>query len=213
MSEHWTWRAEDVLCLDLPPPPEPTTQRRLLVLAEVLRGVAGVVDAVPGLHNLTVFSDPARVTPQALESLAQQAWRRARPRLEAVREVLVPVRYGGVWGPDLPEAAAFAGLSPSQFIEAHAAPRYEVACLGFLPGFAYLMGLPPALHLPRRATPRTAVPAGSVGIGGAQTGIYPVSSPGGWHLIGHTELGLFDPRQTPPTRLLPGDVLRFDPQG
>lgn len=211
MNEHWIWRAEATLCLELPPPPDPVTQRRLLAMAEALRGTPGLVDAVPGLHSLTLFADLAQLAPQALEAQARQAWQRARPLREAVREMRVPVRYGGEWGPDLPEAAESAGLSASQLIEAHAAPRYEVACLGFLPGFAYLLGLPPALHLPRRATPRTVVPAGSVGIGGAQTGIYPVTSPGGWQLIGRTDLRLFDPHQDPPTRLLPGDALRFEP--
>lgn len=211
MTLCWHWVGESALCLALPPPPDPLTQRRLLNMAQALRAAPGVVDVAPGLHNLTVFADAARLPPPALEALARRAWQRARPAREVLREHRVPVRYGGQAGPDLMDAAAHAGLSAAQFIEAHAAPRYEVACLGFLPGFAYLTGLPSALEQPRRATPRARVAAGSVGIGGLQTGIYPLASPGGWQLIAHTALRLFDPQREPPSLLLPGDALRFEP--
>ena len=98
------------------------------------------------------------------------------------------------------------------FVAAHAGARYEVACLGFLPGFAYLLGLPEALQQPRRASPRLQVPAGSVAIGGAQTGLYPIESPGGWQLIGRCMQPLFDARLEPPCWLLPGDSVRFEPE-
>jgi KipI family sensor histidine kinase inhibitor len=211
MAERWDWLAEGTLCLSLGPPAEIATQRRLLDLSERLAGTPGLIDRVPGVHSLSLIADPARLPALALERLAKAAWRRARPAREARRELRVPVQYGGDGGPDLAEASRLAALSPAQLIEAHAAPRYEVACLGFLPGFAYLLGLPKVLHLPRRAAPRLRVPAGSVGIGGAQTGIYPLDSPGGWQLIGHSRLALFDAERSPATLLLPGDWLRFEP--
>lgn len=125
------------------------------------------------------------------------------------REVRVPVRYGGQDGPDLEAAAAVCGLDPASYVQRHCASRYTVAMLGFAPGFAYLLGLDPALAAPRLATPRRQVPAGSVGIAGEQTGIYPQASPGGWRLIGRTELTLFDPARDPPSLLQPGDRVRF----
>ncbi|MEQ1663241.1 MAG: 5-oxoprolinase subunit PxpB [Thiobacillus sp.] len=118
----------------------------------------------------------------------------------------IPVIYDGA---DLPMLAVQAGLAEGDFIARHAAADYVVAFLGFQPGFPYLRGLPEALHAPRRASPRTRVPAGSVAIGGPYTGIYPAEGPGGWQLIGHTQTRLFDPQREPPTLLLPGDRVRF----
>jgi KipI family sensor histidine kinase inhibitor len=121
----------------------------------------------------------------------------------------IPVSYGGASGPDLDDVAAHAGLMREAVIEMHSGAEYRVAMLGFAPGFPYLLGLPDALRMPRRATPRTRVPAGSVAIGGAQTGVYPRETPGGWHLIGRTELNLFDPVRDPPALLAPGMRVRF----
>jgi KipI family sensor histidine kinase inhibitor len=129
----------------------------------------------------------------------------------AHRVVEVPVRYGGDDGPDLPQVAEHAGVSESALIELHAAPLYRVAMLGFAPGFPYLLGLDARLAMPRLEVPRLHVPAGSVGIGGEQTGIYPQAGPGGWRLIGRTSLSLFDPASERPTLLRPGDRLRFVP--
>lgn len=211
MDAHWHWRNEQQLELCLPGPVEPLTQRRLLALAAAMRAQPGVVDAVPGLHSLSLIADLRRIAPQRLEAQARQAWLRAKPARERQAERRLVVRYGGSAGPDLLEAAALLGLSAEQLVDAHAAPRYEVACLGFLPGFAYLLGLPAQLALPRRTVPRLRVPAGSVGIGGEQTGIYPLDSPGGWQLIGHCAQPLFDASAEPPSWLLPGDFLRFEP--
>ena len=122
---------------------------------------------------------------------------------------MVPVCYGGEFGPDLDDLARYARLSVDEVIARHCAPDYRVAMLGFAPGFPYLLGLDPALHAPRRATPRVRVPAGSVAIGGAQTGIYPSELPGGWLLIGRTPLTLFDPAREAPALLAPGQRLRF----
>ncbi|MGH8213046.1 MAG: 5-oxoprolinase subunit PxpB [Rhodanobacteraceae bacterium] len=123
--------------------------------------------------------------------------------------VEIPVCYGGEFGPDLNDIAEHARLDAREFAARHAATEYTVAMLGFAPGFPYLLGLDPALHAPRRTTPRTRVPAGSVAIGGAQTGIYPRELPGGWQTIGRTSSVLFDPRRDPPCLLAPGDRVRF----
>lgn len=121
----------------------------------------------------------------------------------------IPVRYGGTHGPDLSEVAERLQLTENEVIDLHTAAEYTVLMIGFLPGFPYLGPLPEALHLPRRDTPRLRVPPGSVAIAGGQTGIYPQASPGGWHLIGHTDFRLFDPSERPPARLQPGQRVRF----
>ncbi len=124
----------------------------------------------------------------------------------------IPVCYGGCCGADLEDVARHCGLGVAELIARHTAVEYQVAMLGFAPGFTYLLGLDPALHMPRRATPRVRVPAGSVGIGGAQTGIYPAELPGGWQLLGRTPLPLFDAaNEDRPTLLRPGDRVRFEP--
>lgn len=130
---------------------------------------------------------------------------------DSTRRVEIPVCYGGECGPDIDAVAEYARLSRDEVAARHAAAEYTVAMLGFAPGFPYLLGLDAALQMPRRATPRTRVPPGSVAIGGAQTGIYPRELPGGWHLIGRTPLVLFDPQREPPCLLAPGDRVRFRP--
>lgn len=129
------------------------------------------------------------------------------------RLVEIPVHYGGSDGPDIDAVAKHTGLSVDALIERHSAAEYTVYFLGFQPGFAYLGGLDPALATPRRKDPRVTVPAGSVGIGGEQTGVYPTASPGGWQLIGRTSAVLFDPNRDPPSLLEPGDRVRFVPAG
>jgi len=124
-------------------------------------------------------------------------------------EVLIPVHYGGEYGPDLEEVARRASLSVGEVIQRHQAPEYRVAMLGFTPGFPYLIGLDPALKCPRRNSPRLKVPKGAVGIAGSQTGIYSCEGPGGWQIIGRTGVSLFDPEAVSPFRLQPGDRVRF----
>jgi KipI family sensor histidine kinase inhibitor len=123
----------------------------------------------------------------------------------------IRVEYGGAAGPDLTALAARAGLALDDYVERHAEAAYTVAFLGFQPGFPYLRGLPPCLHAPRRDTPRVRVPAGSVAIGGGYTGIYPAAGPGGWHLIGRTQVVLFDAQRAAPALLRPGDRVRLVP--
>ncbi|MDU3078398.1 MAG: 5-oxoprolinase subunit PxpB, partial [Mixta calida] len=142
----------------------------------------------------------------------QTWWEESEAAVPESREVAIPVVYGGEAGPDLDVVARHCQMTPQQVVEAHAAVLYDVYFIGFQPGFPYLGGLDSRLHTPRRDEPRVQVPAGSVGIGGSQTGIYPLASPGGWQLLGRTTLPLFDPQQQPPTLLRPGDRVRFVPQ-
>jgi KipI family sensor histidine kinase inhibitor len=123
----------------------------------------------------------------------------------------VPVSYGGEFGPDLAEVAAFAGLSEAAVVALHIGVRYRVFMLGFLPGFAYMGRVDSRIAAPRKGTPRLRVPAGSVGIAGVQTGIYPRESPGGWQIIGRTTIPLFDPLTSPSALFAPGDTVRFVP--
>jgi KipI family sensor histidine kinase inhibitor len=171
-----------------------------------------VVDVVSAFASVAVHCDLMKA-PEfeamrlELEQLATAAAGDAS--VEEGRTFVVPVVYGGEAGPDLAEVAQRAGLSPTEVIACHAGATYDVRAIGFAPGFPYLGGLPPELAVSRRATPRARVPAGSVGIGGAQTGIYPRESPGGWNLIGRTPLALFDPHRAEPALLRAGDRLRF----
>ena len=170
-------------------------------------------DLVPAYASLGVFFDPQRVAADAVEEWLRTMLH-ATPSGQSAntapaRTIDIPVIYGGDAGPDLESAAAELGLTAEEVAKRHASGEYTVAMIGFAPGFPYLLGLDPALALPRLATPRAAVPAGSIGIGGAQTGIYPRESPGGWRLIGRTPLALFDPSRDPPALLAPGDRVRF----
>ncbi len=153
--------------------------------------------------------DPLEADRGALTDRLRAAWDAASAAPAAGREVEIPVQYGGEFGPDLDVVAKHTGLPAEEVVRRHAAGDYVVFFLGFQPGFAYMGGLEEKLHAPRRAEPRLEVPVGSVGIGGAQTGIYPATSPGGWQLIGRTDVPLFDPTRTPPTLLQPGDRVRF----
>jgi KipI family sensor histidine kinase inhibitor len=134
-----------------------------------------------------------------------------RPDVHGSEPLEIPVRYGGREGPDLEQVAASLGLSPQEVVHRHAARTYRVFVLGFAPGFAYLGPLPSELRLPRRAQVRSRVPAGSVAIVGEQTAVYPFETPGGWHILGRTELSLWDPAGDPPARLRPGGRVRFAP--
>jgi KipI family sensor histidine kinase inhibitor len=172
----------------------------------------GVVDLVPTYRSLLVNYDPRVTTFDAL-----------RARLEALesglagtpapppRVVEIPTAYGGEFGPDLPFVAEHAGLSQDEVVAIHSSADYLVYMMGFSPGFTYLGGMSERIAAPRLKTPRTAIPAGSVGIAQQQTGIYPVESPGGWQLIGRTPVALFDPTRHPPVVVEAGDSIRFVP--
>lgn len=171
---------------------------------------AGLVETVPTYCALLVKFDPLQDC-AALEAAIEEQLARLdeAARRPAGRLIEVPVRYGGADGPDLEGVAQHCGLTPDEVIRRHSAVTYQVAMLGFAPGFAYLLGLPPELATPRLSTPRTRVPAGSVGIAGAQTGVYALPTPGGWRLIGRTELPLFDAQRCEPFLIRAGDRVRF----
>jgi KipI family sensor histidine kinase inhibitor len=169
---------------------------------------AAVAEVVPGWDSLLLVGRPGAEA--SLDSLGRQLPDVRLPARTAVdrRVVEIPVTYDG---PDLADVAKLTGLTRAEVVARHSAPKYVVAFLGFAPGFPYLVGLDPALRVPRLPTPRTSVPAGSVGIAGDQTGVYPRPTPGGWRIVGHTDVPLFDPAASPPTLLAPGDLLRFVP--
>lgn len=172
----------------------------------------GLVDIVPAFASVTVFYDIAQIA--SLERLrADLAALTARAGTAVVssagRRFELPVVYGGEYGPDLEALAAQTGIPAAEVIALHTQPDYLVHAIGFTPGFPYLGGLPPQLRAPRRITPRPQVAAGSVAIGGAQTGVYPLASPGGWNIIGRTPVRLFDPARSEPALLRPGDRVKF----
>jgi inhibitor of KinA len=175
----------------------------------------GVLDIVPAYTTLTLHYDPAAVSAGATpyEALTEQVEAWLRSELVAPpppgRVVDIPVCYGGRYGEDLEQLAHSHGLSPDEVAALHSSTEYHVHMLGFVPGFAYLGGLDPKLATPRRQSPRSQVPAGSVAIGGEQTGIYSLPTPGGWHLIGRTPLKLFTAEIEPPCLLNAGDTVRF----
>jgi KipI family sensor histidine kinase inhibitor len=173
---------------------------------------AGVVNLQPAYASLLVSYDPRRVQAEEIRTAVTGKVEAAGDApLPEPRLVDIPVCYGGDSGPDLDEVAAACGLDSGEVVREHAAGDYVVYFLGFSPGFPYLGGLSPRIAAPRRATPRKRVPEGSVAIGGSQTGIYPLASPGGWQLIGRTPLALFDAGRTPPALLAVGDRVRFVP--
>jgi 5-oxoprolinase (ATP-hydrolysing) subunit B len=185
-----------------------TTQSKVWHLAEIVSRWPQVVESVPGMNNLMIIVDPLETDWDDMQSRLERVIPELSVKVLLDRSIVnIPVMYGGEYGPDLLEVARYTGLSAEEVVCRHVAPEYVVCFIGFLPGFAYLLELDPSLVTPRRTDPRVLVPAGSVGIGGNQTGIYPRSSPGGWQLIGKTNLSLFLPEQTP--RLRPGDRLRF----
>lgn len=199
---------------------DPDIHKRVRAMMSVLeeKPFPGLVEAAPAFTTVTVYYDPLRVGGGAspfdavclhlreLLSQVDDAHMEKPPRT-----VEIPVRYGGGLGPDLAEVAERNGLTPQEVIRIHSEPVYTVYMIGFAPGFPYLGGMPEQIAAPRKNSPRLKVPAGSVGIAGKQTGIYPLDTPGGWQIIGRTPLNLFRTDQSPPSLLLAGDLVRFRP--
>jgi KipI family sensor histidine kinase inhibitor len=172
----------------------------------------GFLELVPTYRSATVHFDPRRAEPEQIEAQLRQAEARSSSIvLQPGKLHSVPVRYGGNDGPDLDDVARLHGLTAAQTVELHANREYVVYCVGFSPGFAFLGGLPAELHTERLGTPRKVVPAGSVGIGGQQTGVYPVPTPGGWRLLGRTNFTFFDVNAEPPCPVQAGDRIVFQP--
>jgi KipI family sensor histidine kinase inhibitor len=209
----WHWAGDTLVLVELGAVIDPVVNRRAVALAGAIGAAAveGVRDVVPAYASVGVHVDPLRFNQDALEAVVARAWDVTGPGDDRAPVVEIPVCYGGIFGPDLSEVAAFAGCTEAEVVARHSAGRYRVYMLGFLPGFAYLGGVDPSIAMPRRSSPRTAVPAGSVGIAGRQTGVYPCESPGGWRLLGRTPVSMFDPLAARPARLAPGDIVRFVP--
>ena len=203
------------------------TQGEVLRAFQQLRSAAipGMIELAPAYTSVGVFFDPIAIAKdsarlgQPFEWLAERIrgvvaagakrGRRGKTKKGDVGPVEIPVCYDLEFGVDLEDVARHAQISTKEVVDLHSAAEYRVSCIGFVPGFPFLTGLPKILATPRRVTPRKEIPPGSVGIGGAQTGIYPLRSPGGWNLIGRTPLKLFEPAKDPPTFLQAGDRVRF----
>jgi KipI family sensor histidine kinase inhibitor len=183
----------------------------ILALATALREkkIAGMIECVPSLSSLTVTFDPLKLDRDFIVSEAAEVYRHMPPSRSAARVWTLPVVYGGTAGPDLGFVAEKARFSEEETVSLHTSVEYTVYTLGFLPGFAYLGDVPDALRLPRRSSPRAAVPAGSVAIAANMTAIYPLESPGGWNIVGRTSVPLWDFARMQEPLLKPGDKVRF----
>lgn len=186
---------------------------RAIAIGRAVRasGLAGLRDVVTGYRSVAVYFDPASVAPDAVERLTAVARAAAAEPGETGRVIEVPVCYGGSFGPDLGEVAAFAGCPEDEVVAIHGSRTYRVYLVGFVPGFPYMGTVDRRIAMPRRATPRTKVPAGSVGIAAEQTGIYPTETPGGWRIVGRTPIRMFDPEREPPCLFEAGARVRFIP--
>lgn len=207
--------AEDALLLCIGESIDVATSAAVLDATARLRQALPQLECVPAYASVLLRFDPlawrhGSGTPhQRVQTAVEAVLVSGKDHPAVPRNVEIPVCYGGDFGPDMAALAAYAGLSEGDTIELHVSGDYRVAMLGFAPGFPYLLGLDARLAMPRRADPRQRVPAGSVAVGGSQTGIYPAELPGGWHLIGRTPLRLFDAKSTSPALLQAGDRVRF----
>ena len=219
---------DSALLVRLRPDSETGTNETLAKVLEAKQrlqaaGISGVIELATAYTTVAVFFDPIRaveggasvdsisdwLTQKIKDVLTDQSPRKLRlPKRDLIE---IPVCYVADLALDLEEVARHAQLTADEVVRRHSATEYRVQCVGFTPGFPFLSGLPAELFTPRRANPRSKVPAGSVAIGGAQTGIYPLQSPGGWNIIGRTPLALFDVRRDPPVLLQAGDRVRFRP--
>ena len=213
---------------------DPETHRRVMLFASYLEDhpLPGMIEYVPAYASVTIHYDPlqvygsvlaqgengaepdlANLSPYEIMALRiRQALGQMRTEQEfKPKRVEIPVCYGGEFGPDLEEVAAHCGLTSEEVIRIHCSRDYQVYMLGFAPGFPYLGGMDKRIAAPRKKTPRLAIPQGSVGIAGEQTGVYPIETPGGWQLIGRTPVPLFLPDRDPPTLLEAGNLVRFYP--
>ena len=191
---------------------DPALNQRVHALSALLQNIPAVIETIPAYCTVLVHYDPLATTYNQIKNLIEEkislvddATHRPSRRLE------IPVLYGNASDSDFETVATTLSLSPSELIRLHSKREYTVYMVGFTPGFPYMGILNEKLTLPRLSTPRTRVPAGSVAIAGSQTGIYPVDSPGGWHIIGHTPLKLFDPTSDTPFLFSPGDTVKFIP--
>jgi KipI family sensor histidine kinase inhibitor len=191
---------------------DPVVNDRVIAVAAAIEAgrFAGVRDVVPTYRSLAVYFDPLHVHYAALLACLERSTQAAAVQRSRTSDpVRIPVCYGGELGPDLDAVAEFAGLTPADVVAVHTAVIYRVFMLGFVAGFAYLGSVDDRIAMPRHATPRVRVPAGSVGIAGVQTGVYPAETPGGWRLIGRTPVKPFDLQRPDPFLMKAGDAVRF----
>lgn len=204
---------ESMLLAELGAAIDPVINERAILLAARIRSrrARGIRDVAPGYCTVGVHFDPLQTDLAALEHAIQVEYS-AIEAIDAIagRPVIeIPVQYGGDGGPDLAAVAQFAGCTEQEVVARHSGVTYRVYMLGFVPGFSYMGRVDPTIAAPRHRVPRERVAAGSVGIAGGQTGVYPVDSPGGWQLIGRTDRVMFDPHREQPSLLAPGDLVRF----
>jgi inhibitor of KinA len=192
---------------------EPTNLRvRMVCAALSARRDPGILEIVPTYRSLMVHYDPLRLSKADVEAIVIEAEQHlADVVLPPPRVVDIPTVYGGRYGPDLDAVADWAGLATDDVVAIHSAREYLIYMMGFMAGFPYLGGVSPRIAMPRLSTPRTKVPAGSVGIAQEQTGIYPAETPGGWRLVGWTPVRIFDAAREPPVLFEAGDYIRFVP--
>lgn len=199
---------ENSIFCTLPAPAQLDKQQKLWAFADRAQALNHVCEVVVGMNNVTIFTE-YDIDLNELSGSLKTLWQRTKAANFQGKHIEIPVVYGGEFGMDLAEVAAYHQTTIDHIVREHTAYDYTVFMMGFQAGFPYLGGLPEHLHTPRRATPRTRIEAGSVGIGGAQTGVYPFASPAGWQILGRTETALFQATQTPPTLLNAGDTVRF----
>lgn len=192
----------------------PETNRKITAIVQLMREqhIEGIVDVIPAFCSLLINYDPRVLCYEELKERMENLLK-IETKTETTRKRIfeIPVCYGGEYGPDIDNIAEHAGLSVNEVIKIHSSKDYLIYMLGFLPGFTYLGGLDERIHTPRLASPRLTIRAGSVGIGGSQTGIYPLDSPGGWQLMGLTPVRTYDPERQTPILVEAGDYIRFIP--
>lgn len=209
------WSGDTLLLVEFAAAIDPEVNAHVVALADRLRQrIGGVVrDIVPGYCVVGIHIDPLQTDLAALERVIRDEERqveRAAP-VAPPRVIDIDVHYGGEDGPDLEAVAEWAHCTADEVVERHASRTYRVYMLGFVPGFAYMGTVDRSIAAPRRRAPRERVPAGSVGIAGEQTGVYPIATPGGWQLIGRTSAAMFDAARPEPSLLRTGDLVRFVP--
>ncbi|WP_449538132.1 5-oxoprolinase subunit PxpB [Ferdinandcohnia sp. Marseille-Q9671] len=196
-------------------PASDTLQRRIQQTTKQIekKHIFGITELVPSYQSITVYYNPILTTYQELTQIITEVCKEVP--LEGIsssrKVILLPTCYGGEWGEDLEHVATSNNLTTEEVVTIHSSMDYLIYMIGFLPGFPYLKGLSNRIHTPRLSSPRLVVPKGAVGIGGDQTGVYPLESPGGWNLLGRTPIPLFDPVKRNPFLLRAGDYLRFIP--
>lgn len=192
-------------------------QSRLVSLAKRLgdsgQCLGNGAEVVLGVNNLMFIFDPIETHPDDASETLLRIWDTTEPELKQKRTIEIPVIYGGHTGEDLIALASNAHADVHEYVRLHSEATYSVACIGSMPGFAYLAGLPPELAIPRRKVPRMKVAEGTVIVGGAQAGVMPCTAPSGWHLLGRTQTRMFDAKSTPPCLLEPGNEVRFIVKG